>query len=75
MLPRTSDLIASMMGIFKAGCAYIPIDLEYPKERINYIFENSQADFIISDKTEGNMLDIKELLQEENDSNPETLKE
>ena len=71
MLPRTSDLIASMMGIFKAGCAYIPIDLEYPKERINYIFENSQADFIISDKTEGNMLDIKELLQEENDSNPD----
>ena len=71
MLHRTSDLIASMLGIFKAGCAFVPIDLEYPKERINYIFENSQADYIISDKSEGNTLDIKELLQEENTSNPD----
>ena len=30
MLPRNSDLIASILGILKAGCAYIPIDLEYP---------------------------------------------
>ena len=34
MLPRNSDLIASIMGILKAGCAYIPIDPSYPKERI-----------------------------------------
>jgi len=71
MLPRSSDLIASMVGIFKAGCAFVPIDLEYPKERINYIFENSQADYIISDKSEGNTLDIKELLKEDDVENPD----
>ena len=69
MLPRTSDLIAAIMGILKAGCAFIPIDLEYPKERINYIYENSQADYIVSNETAGNSIDVKELLLEENNAN------
>ena len=71
MLHRNSDLIASILGILKAGCAYIPIDLEYPKDRINYIYENSQADYIISDEDKENSLNIKELLKEENTENPD----
>lgn len=47
MIHRNSDLIASILGILKSGCAYIPIDLEYPQERINYIYENSHADYTI----------------------------
>ncbi|WP_363928284.1 amino acid adenylation domain-containing protein [uncultured Methanobrevibacter sp.] len=71
MLPRNSDMITSIIGVLKAGCAYIPIDMEYPEERINYIYENSQSDYIISSKTDGNSLDIKELLEEENIENPD----
>ncbi|MBO5152365.1 MAG: amino acid adenylation domain-containing protein, partial [Methanobrevibacter sp.] len=71
MLHRNSDLIASILGILKAGCAYIPIDLEYPQERIEYIYENSQADYIISDKDADNSLNVKELLKEANDENPD----
>ena len=71
MLPRTSDLIASIMGVLKAGCAFIPIDMEYPKERIEYIFNNSEADYIISDGEIDNSLDVKELLEEEDTSNPD----
>ena len=48
MLPRDSNLIATIIGILKAGCTFIPIDLEYPKERIDYIYRNSQADHIIT---------------------------
>ena len=71
MLHRNSDLIASILGILKAGCAYIPIDLEYPQDRIDYIYENSQADYIISDEDGGNALNVKELLKETNTSNPD----
>ena len=46
----SSNLIASILGILKAGCAFIPIDPEYPQDRINYIYENSQADYIISNE-------------------------
>ena len=69
-LPRTSDLIASIWGILKAGCAFIPMDTEYPKERIDYIYENSQAEYIISNETNDESIDIKELLKEENTENP-----
>ena len=71
MLHRNSNLIASILGILKAGCTYIPIDLEYPKDRINYIYENSQADYIISDEDKENSLNIKELLKEANTENPD----
>ncbi|MBO6275041.1 MAG: AMP-binding protein, partial [Methanobrevibacter sp.] len=70
MLRRNSDLIASILGILKAGCAYIPIDLEYPRDRIDYIYENSQADYIISEEDDDNSLNVKELLEECNSENP-----
>ena len=71
MLHRNSDLIASILGILKAGCTYIPIDLEYPQERINYIYENSQADYIISDEDNEKSLNVKELLKETDASTPD----
>ena len=71
MLPRNSDLIASILGILKAGCAYIPIDLEYPRDRIDYIYENSHADYIISNENNDNSLNVEELLEEVNASNPD----
>jgi amino acid adenylation domain-containing protein/thioester reductase-like protein len=70
MLNRDSNLIASILGVLKAGCAYVPIDPEYPQERINYIYENSQADYIISYETSDNSIDVNELLEEENTVNP-----
>ena len=70
MLKRNSNLIASILGILKAGCAFIPIDPEYPAERINYIYENSQADYIIANESGEKSLDIEELLENGNSQNP-----
>ena len=71
MLSRDSNLIASILGILKAGCAFIPIDPEYPQDRINYIYENSQADYIISNESGENFLDIDELASGDNLKNPD----
>ncbi|MDP4147737.1 MAG: amino acid adenylation domain-containing protein, partial [Bacillota bacterium] len=53
------------MGIIKAGGAYLPIDPEYPKERIEYMLEDSKADILLTqthlvDKSEfsGNIIEI-----------------
>ena len=70
MLSRDSNLIASILAILKVGCAFIPIDPEYPQERINYIYENSNADYIITDKSGKNSLSIEELLCNDNSENP-----
>ena len=62
-LPRRSYLIAAMFGILKAGAAYLPIDLEYPQDRINYMLEDSKAAYFITKEN------IQELLGNENAAN------
>ena len=70
-LSRNSNLIASILAILKVGCAFIPIDPDYPQEKINHIYENSQADYIISEKSGENSLDINDLLEGDNTKNPD----
>lgn len=41
-------LIASLLGIMKSGNCYVPIDAEYPEERIKYIIQNSNAKLVIT---------------------------
>ena len=73
MFHRNSNLIAAILAVLKAGCAYIPIDMAFPKERIIYMSQNSQADYILAENNElfENAISIEELLQEENDENPD----
>ena len=72
VLNRDSRLIATMLGIIKAGCAFIPVDPEYPKERIEHVLEDSNSRYVITKEDMPNSLDIDELLTEENDENPVT---
>ena len=51
MLPRTVEVYAARQGIMKAGGAFLPIDPEYPDERISYILEDSKAEFLLSQRT------------------------
>lgn len=50
MLRRNSSLIVTMVGILKAGAAYVPIDLTFPKERIQYILQDSQIEYLICEE-------------------------
>lgn len=47
-LERSLEMIIGILGILKAGAAYVPIDPEYPEERINYVLEEINAQTIIS---------------------------
>lgn len=40
-------MIASILGVLKAGAAYLPIDPEYPVDRVYYMLENSKAKVLL----------------------------
>lgn len=46
-LERSALLIVAILGILKAGCAYVPIDPSYPKERIDFILKESKSEICI----------------------------
>ncbi|QIH33413.1 non-ribosomal peptide synthetase [Sphingobacterium sp. DR205] len=44
---RSEKLIVAILGILKSGAAYVPIDPEYPEDRINYMINDTKAKAII----------------------------
>jgi nonribosomal peptide synthetase DhbF len=42
MLPRGLDLVVQVLAVLKAGAGYVPIDPNYPQERVDWMLESSQ---------------------------------
>jgi amino acid adenylation domain-containing protein/non-ribosomal peptide synthase protein (TIGR01720 family) len=55
-ITRSLDMIISILGVMKAGAAYIPVDTNYPAQRISYLLEDAQAKLVISNSTVCNVL-------------------
>lgn len=51
LLKRSSNSIEAILAVLKAGCCYVPIDPDYPIDRIHGIIEDSNIDIIITDET------------------------
>lgn len=47
---RSIEMFISMLAILKCGCSYLPIDIEYPKDRIEYIIKNAHCNYVITRK-------------------------
>ncbi len=47
-LERSLEMIVAVLGVLKAGGAYLPIDSSYPKQRVNQIILESQLNYIIT---------------------------
>lgn len=46
-LPPTPDLLIALFGILKAGGTYLPMDVQYPEERLSYFIEDSACQFVL----------------------------
>ncbi|MBY0481470.1 MAG: amino acid adenylation domain-containing protein [Chitinophagaceae bacterium] len=48
-LDRSEWIIISILAILKSGGVYVPIDSDYPQERIDYILEDSKCRIVINE--------------------------
>jgi len=57
MTNRSIEMIIGLLAILKIGAAYIPIDPNYPADRIQYLINNSKATALLVDNNTSNNID------------------
>lgn len=45
---RSTDLVAALLGVMKAGAAYVPMDPSYPRDRLAIMLEDSGAKVVLT---------------------------
>jgi amino acid adenylation domain-containing protein/non-ribosomal peptide synthase protein (TIGR01720 family) len=57
-LPRSLDMLVGLVGVLKAGAAYVPLDPAYPVERLDYMLNDSRAAVVVTDNVAADALPV-----------------
>ncbi|WP_051237157.1 non-ribosomal peptide synthetase [Paenibacillus pinihumi] len=78
MAGHSLEAVAALLGVLKAGAAYVPLDPSYPAERIRFIAADSKMKLLLTQETFTDRVPettawftITETMTEVNESNPE----
>ncbi|WP_328869582.1 amino acid adenylation domain-containing protein [Streptomyces sp. NBC_00287] len=47
-VPRSAELMVALLGVLKSGAAYLPVDLDYPADRIAHMLADSGATTVVT---------------------------
>ena len=47
---RSLEMVVGLLGILKAGAAYVPVDPEYPQDRIAYVLQDAGARIVLTQR-------------------------
>ena len=50
-IERSAELVVALLGILKAGAAYLPLETEYPAERLRFMLNDSATPILITQKS------------------------
>ena len=45
---KSVDYVVGIIGILKAGCAYLPIDSSYPQSRVEFLLDNAKTSIVVT---------------------------
>ncbi|WP_159090717.1 non-ribosomal peptide synthetase, partial [Aquimarina aquimarini] len=57
-IPRSIEMIVAILGVLKSGGAYVPIDPTYPKDRITFIINDTEATIVLTTQKHKAQIDI-----------------
>ncbi|TKI15944.1 hypothetical protein FCT18_22235, partial [Lysinibacillus sphaericus] len=60
MMDRSLEMMISILGVLKAGGAYLPIDKTYPKDRVDFMLQDTNTQWVLCQK------DVENTLRENN---------
>ncbi|MFC8885505.1 amino acid adenylation domain-containing protein, partial [Streptomyces cinereoruber] len=47
-VPRSAELMVALLGVHKAGAAYVPVDLDHPADRVAFVLADSGARTVVT---------------------------
>ncbi|MGE5497789.1 MAG: non-ribosomal peptide synthetase, partial [Syntrophothermus sp.] len=56
-MPRSQEIIVSILAVLKAGCAFMILDVKYPEDRIRHICSEAGCRIIITSESENNLFE------------------
>jgi amino acid adenylation domain-containing protein len=59
---RSLEMVVSLLGILKAGAAYVPLDPSYPADRIQYVLEDAHVRVLLTQKSLLKSLSVPETI-------------
>ena len=62
MMDHGTEMIAAILSVLQTGAAYVPVEPDFPAERIRYIMQECRVDFIITQKKYAGRLSDFELM-------------
>jgi amino acid adenylation domain-containing protein len=48
LVERSVDSLIGLLAVWKAGCVYLPLDVEHPAERIGYLLADARAAAVVT---------------------------
>jgi nonribosomal peptide synthetase DhbF len=48
LLPRSADLVVALLAVLKAGAAYLPVNPDYPAQRIGLLLDDAQPALVLT---------------------------
>ena len=53
VLERSVEMVVAVLGVLKAGGAYLPVDPAYPEERVRFMLEDAGATVVLTSGVAG----------------------
>ncbi|MDQ0416224.1 fengycin family lipopeptide synthetase D [Croceifilum oryzae] len=62
MVERSPEMMIGILAILKSGGAYVPIDPDYPEDRIQYMLQDSGSDILLTQRKLVDLVDMPHVL-------------